>query len=112
MLLVPEEGTPEGPAGREWVSREQRSLIEALKEGHTTEEELFLKTRDLLDTRASPRSSAAPSGVAASDLAQRGLIAIEDGEYFILETGRDANYATRRAPSAAAQRRAARLRGW
>lgn len=91
--------------GREWVSREQRAVIEALKAGHTSEENLFLAARDHLEAARLTQKLRSSLRLAAADLASRGLIAIEDGEYFILEAGREARYATRRSTATAARRR-------
>jgi hypothetical protein len=105
-LLAPDDEAAD--PSREWVSREQRAVVEALKEGNTSEEAVFLAARDHLEASRLTQKLRGSLRLAAADLASRGLIAIEDGEYFILEAGRDAKYATRRSPSASTLRRSQR----
>jgi hypothetical protein len=101
-LLDPEDEAAD--PNREWVSREQRAVIEALRLGHTSEEDVFLAARDHLEASRLTQKLRGSLRLAAGDLASRGLIAIEDGEYFILEAGREAKFATRRSSSASARR--------
>jgi very-short-patch-repair endonuclease len=76
--------------GREWVSPEQNMLITALKEGHSAEEDVFLRARDLLGSQRLTQKLRRTLRVAMSDLARRNLATIEDGEYFLLPAGRSA----------------------
>lgn len=82
---------PSAPGGkREWVSREQSALLQALKEGRSGEEEAFLRARDVLGAQRLTQKLRQTLQLAAGDLARRKLVAIEDGEYFVLPAGRDA----------------------
>ncbi len=82
-----------GGGKREKVSHEQARLIEALKEGHPAEDELFLRVRDLLGAQRLTKKLRQNLQEALSDLVRRKLVAIEDGEYFMLPSGRDARLA-------------------
>jgi very-short-patch-repair endonuclease len=106
LPLAASNGGATSAQAREWVSREQRALVDALQDpGPGDEDSVFTRARDHLEAGRLTQKLRRALRIAASDLAYRGLIAIEDGEYFILETGRQARYATRRAPSAGRRRR-------
>ncbi len=84
-------GVVPGTAGkREQVTHEQAALIEALKEGLSEEVDLFLRVRDLVGSKRLTQRLRRAFESAASDLARRKLLTIEDGEWFLLPAGREA----------------------
>lgn len=110
VLPRPAVVTPTTGGGkREWVSREQAALLETLKEGRSAEEDVFLRVRDLLGSQRLTQNLRRTLQLASSDLARRKLVAIEDGEYFVLPAGREAELVIR-AVVRASQRR--RYRAW
>jgi very-short-patch-repair endonuclease len=90
LPVTPASRPRTGGREREWVSREEAALLEALKEGLSAEEDVFLRVRDLLGSRRLTQKLRRALQLATSDLARRKLIAIEDQEYFVLPAGRDA----------------------
>jgi REase_MTES_1575 len=82
---------------RVWVSCEQAALLEALKEGLSAEEDILLRVRDLLGSKRLTQKLRRTLHIALSDLARRRLVAIEDGEYFLLPAGREATFIIRAA---------------
>jgi very-short-patch-repair endonuclease len=93
-----------GSSKREWVSREQNALIGALKEGCLTEEDVFLRARDLIGAKRLTQKLRKTLQAAASDLARRKLVVIEDSEYFVLPAGREATLEIRTAARAPRRR--------
>ena len=88
--LVP-ASTAEGATGpREWVNRDQAILIDALNAGHCIEDDVFRYARDQLGLQRLTQKLRARLRSSMTDLSRRGLIAIEDGEYFVLPKGRSA----------------------
>ena len=77
------------------VSREQEALISALKEGLSAEEDVFKRSRDLLGSKRLTQKLRRTLHSALPELAKRNLIAIEDGEYFLLANGREATFSVR-----------------
>ncbi|MBI4321618.1 MAG: ATP-binding protein [Chloroflexi bacterium] len=94
---------PTTGAKREWFSREQAALLEALKEGCSAEEDVYLRARDLLGSQRLTQKLRRRLHTASSDLARRKLAAIEDGEYSLLPAGRETAIETR-AKATAPQR--------
>ncbi len=82
--------TTAGRDKRERLSHDQMALLSALKEGYSDEEEVLRRARDLLGAQRLTQKLRHRLLFAASDLARRKLIAIEDGEYFVLPAGREA----------------------
>lgn len=82
----------------EMVTPGQTALLSALREGSTAEEDVFLRTRDLLGSQRLTQRLRQSLTAAAADLARRGLVAVEDGEYFILPAGREAQLVVHTPP--------------
>lgn len=101
-----------GSGRQEWVSREQAELLSALKQGHTAEEDMFLLVRDKLGSKRLTQKLRRTLRTALSDLARRRLVAIEDGEYFLLPAGREATLVIRNATRAPWRRYRGRYRNW
>jgi very-short-patch-repair endonuclease len=102
--------SPSAASTREWVTEEGAALINALKEGRSAEEDLFIRVRDLLGRQRLTQRLRLSLQVAAAELARRKLIAIEDGEYFALPAAREATLVTD-STSFTGRRRSYR-RGW
>lgn len=73
---------------RGWLSREQTALLEALKEGRSEEDDVLRRVRDMLGSQRLTQKLRQRLNRALFDLASRNLIAVEDGEYFLLPEGR------------------------
>jgi len=102
---LPPAISPTGAGKREWVTREQAALLEALKEGLSAEKDVFLRVRDLLGSQRLTQKLRRTLQVASSDLARRRLVTIEGGEYFVLPAGREAAAVTRPVAKAPRSRR-------
>jgi very-short-patch-repair endonuclease/KaiC/GvpD/RAD55 family RecA-like ATPase len=77
-------------AAQQRVTREEAALVNAIREGGTTEEDVFVRARDLLGSQRLTQKLRATLQRAAADLTRRHLIAAEDGEYFLLPDARSA----------------------
>ncbi len=90
-------GTASSLRSREWVSRHQAVIIDALKEGRSGEEDVFLRARDLLAANRLTQKLRNTLQVAIQELARRGIVAMEDGEYFLLGDAREATFSVQTA---------------
>jgi hypothetical protein len=72
------------------VTREEAALVNALREGGSTEEDVFVRARDLLGSQRLTQKLRLTLQGAAAELSRRKLITSEDGEYFLLPAGRAA----------------------
>jgi hypothetical protein len=114
-LVPPTTNTPNGSAPanvnmRVPISREQAALIQALKEGLSTEDETFIRVRDLLELKRLTQKLRKTLHMAVSDLAKRGFITSEDGEYFLLPAGRKGKFITDAADNSPRQTYRSRYR--
>ena len=73
-----------GPVDQMSISHPQLALLKALHEGKAAEDDLFRRALSLLGQTRLTENRRQSMRAAASDLAARGVIAIEDGEYFML----------------------------
>jgi hypothetical protein len=81
---------PFSPGPQQRVTREEAALVNALREGASTQEDLFVRARDLLGSQRLTQKLRLTLQGAAAELSRRKLITSEDGEYFLLPAGRAA----------------------
>lgn len=84
------QGTEEGTSHPVRVLPGENAIIQALKQGLREEEQVLRHCRDLLGHRRLGNVIRAQLQNSARALQQRGLIAVEDGEYFLTQQGRSA----------------------
>ena len=70
------------------VTREEAALLKAIADGASGEEDVFVHARDALGSKRLTQKLRSTLERAAADLARRKLVAIEDGEMFLLPGGR------------------------
>jgi len=78
------------PVSQQRVTREEAALVNALREGGSTEEEVFVRVRDQLGSQRLTQKLRLTLQSAAAELTRRKLITAEDEEYFLLPAGRSA----------------------
>lgn len=88
--LIPASTLASAVGQREWVNREQAALIDGLNAGHTAEEDVFRYARDLIGSRRLAQKLRMTLQSSMAELTRRGLVSVEDGEYFVLPKGRSA----------------------
>jgi very-short-patch-repair endonuclease len=88
--LIPASTLASAVGQREWVNREQAALIDGLNAGHSAEDDVFRYARDLIGSRRLTQKLRMTLQSSMADLTRRGLVAVEDGEYFVLPKGRAA----------------------
>jgi hypothetical protein len=84
-VIVPAQPFSRGPQQR--VTREEAALVNALREGGSTEEDVFVRARDLLGSQRLTQKLRLTLKGAAAELSRRKLITSEDGEYFLQPDG-------------------------
>jgi len=75
------------PVSQQRVTREEAALVNALREGGSTEEEVFVRVRDQLGSQRLTQKLRLTLQSAAAELTRRKLITAEDEEYFLLPAG-------------------------
>jgi hypothetical protein len=95
--LIPASTLASAVGQGEWVNREQAALIDGLNAGHTAEEDVFRYARDQIGLRRLTQKLRMTLQSSMADLTRRGLVAVEDGEYFVLPKGRSATLLLRGA---------------
>lgn len=90
VIVGPAGGEPPAAAMTAPVSRTQAALLDAIRDGAMGEEELFYRVRDALHLRRLTARLRRTLTAEADALARRGLVAIEDHEYFLTPEGRAA----------------------
>jgi len=85
---------PPAPTGSriEPITREQAAILEAMKNGMSDEEAVLRRVRETLGFQRLGKRVRASLVASAGDLARRGLLAIEEGEYFATAKGRSAEF--------------------
>jgi very-short-patch-repair endonuclease len=86
--IAPAHPFSRGPQQR--VTREEAALVNALREGGSTEEDVFVRARNLLGSQRLTQKLRLTLQGAAAELSRRNLITSEDGEYFLLPAGKAA----------------------
>jgi very-short-patch-repair endonuclease len=86
--IAPAHPFSRGPQQR--VTREEAALVNSLREGGSTEEDVFVRARNLLGSQRLTQKLRLTLQGAAAELSRRNLITSEDGEYFLLPAGRAA----------------------
>jgi hypothetical protein len=88
---APAAAPPQSKRSQVRVTREEAAPVKALGDGGSSEEEVFVRARDSLGSKRLTQKLRSTLQVAAADLARRKLIAVEDGEMFLLPGGRYAD---------------------
>jgi hypothetical protein len=70
------------------VSKRQAALLEAMRNGLSEEDELFYSARDALHLRRLTAQLRQDLRAGAEDLKRRGVVTIEESEYFLTPAGR------------------------
>ena len=78
-----------------YVSGEEKAILEALREGLRTEEELLRKAREQLGFSRLGNRIRTQLLAAVRSLEQRKFLTAEDGEYFLIGTAKDATFHVR-----------------
>jgi very-short-patch-repair endonuclease len=86
----PVAGAADSRQSQQHVTEEEAAIVKALTEGSAKEEDVFVRARDLLGSKRLTQKLRSTLQRATADLARRKLIAIEDGELFLLPDGRSA----------------------
>lgn len=90
----PAEGEPSQQAS---VTADENALVNALLGGARDEDDVFRKCRDLLGYSRLGNRIRSRLRSAAQALERRGLISVEENEYFLTAVGRDTEYQVRMA---------------
>ncbi|MGQ0668370.1 MAG: topoisomerase DNA-binding C4 zinc finger domain-containing protein [Actinomycetota bacterium] len=72
------------------VTREQDAIVQAVRTGLTDEEEVLKRASQLLGNRRLGKRIRTNLELSASELNHLGLLAVEEGEYFLTPLGREA----------------------